>query len=219
MFSLRRSLLRRMLRSREPARSTTMKESPIDIHTRVGNDYRNWKYIAQTLFASSEILRREHDKVRPTLKPGPAPKETLTTWSELMLTAFGIECLIKAIWLTQGHQLARNGKYVPMLEKDGHRLEKLCRKAGIVLNQREEQALVELSDIAGSIGRYPIPSRARQTTDALGWSSGDDDVIANLIVRLKIELRNYESAKARKKTCIDKLERSAPRSQTTREPA
>jgi hypothetical protein len=176
-----------------------MKESPSDIHTRVGNDYRNWKHIAQTLFASSEILRREHDRVRPMLKPGagPAPKEVLTTWSELMLTAFGIECLIKAIWLTQGHQLARNGKYIPMMNKEGHRLDKLCRAAGIVLNQREEQALVELSDIAGSIGRYPIPSRARQTTEALGWSSGDDDVIANLIVRLKIELRKITKVRNR----------------------
>ena len=62
MFSLRRSLLRRLLQGREPDRSTTMKESPIDIHMRVGNDYRNWKHIAQTLFASSEILRRDTTK-------------------------------------------------------------------------------------------------------------------------------------------------------------
>jgi hypothetical protein len=35
-----------------------------------------------------------------------------------MLAAFGIECLIKAIWLKQGHQLARDGKYIPMIPKE-----------------------------------------------------------------------------------------------------
>jgi hypothetical protein len=178
-----------------------MKESPIEEHTRVGNDYLNWKHTTQTLFAASKILTRERERVEPTLKPGPAPIEILTFWIELMLAAFGIECLIKAIWLTQGHQLARNGKYVGMMSNEGHRLEKLCRKAEIVLNEREKEVLTRISNIAGSIGRYPIPSRAPQTTGALGWSSPvDDDIIGNLIVRLKIELRKYESAKARKKT-------------------
>lgn len=178
-----------------------MKESPVEEHTRVGNDYPNWKHTAQELFAASDILKRERERVEPTLRPDPAPLEILTSWTELMLAAFGIECLIKAIWLTQGHQLARNGKYVGMMEKEGHRLEKLCRKAGIVLNEHEEEVLTRISNIAGSIGRYPIPSRAPQTTDALWWSSPvDDDIIENLIVRLKIELRKYENAKARKKT-------------------
>ena len=112
-----------------------------------------------------------------------------------MLIAFGIECLIKAIWLTQGHQLARNGKYLSML-KEGHRLEKLCRKAGIVLNQREERALVELSDIAGSIGRYPIPSRARQRTDASGGRARTTSSL-RIFVQLKREIGNHGIAKRR----------------------
>jgi hypothetical protein len=87
-----------------------MKESPIDIHTRVGNSYVHWKRTAETLFASSEILRRERERVWLTLKPGPAPKEIFTTWTAVMLTAFGIECLIKAVWLKQGRQLAQNGE-------------------------------------------------------------------------------------------------------------
>jgi hypothetical protein len=174
-----------------------MKESPIDTHTRVGNDHRNWKHIAQMLFAASEVLTRERERAEANLKSGPAPKESLTLWIELMLAAFGIECLIKATWLTQGHRLADKGKYVPMMKKERHRLEKLCAVAGIVLSQREEQALVELSDIAGSIGRYPIPSRAPQTTDALGWSSANDHIIENLVRRLKIQIRQYEIAQAR----------------------
>ena len=191
MFSLRRSLPRRLLQGREPSRSTTMKDSPIDEHTRLGNDYQEWIITAHALIAASAILNRERERVETPFKPGPTPMESRTFWVELMLDAFGIECLIKAIWLKQGHQLARDGKYVGMMRKEGHRLERLCRAAGIVLHQREEETLVRLSDIAGSIGRYPIPSRAPQTTAAHRWSSPEDyEIIENLIARLERELQN-----------------------------
>jgi len=97
-----------------------MKESPIDRHTRVGNSYVSWKRTAETLFESSEILRRERERVCLTLKPGPVPKGIFTTWTAVMLTAFGIECLIKAVWLKQGHQLAQNGKCMEMIKNEGH---------------------------------------------------------------------------------------------------
>ena len=96
-----------------------MSEHPVAINTRVGNDYRNWKHTARELLAGSEVMRRERLRHFATLKPGKTtldetPPEFFTTWAELMLTAFGIQCLIKAIWLTQGNQLARDGRYVPM---------------------------------------------------------------------------------------------------------
>ncbi len=86
-----------------------MSESVIAIHTRVGNDYRNWMHTAQTLFAGSTILTRERERACAGLRPGKAPIEILTFWTELMLIAFGIECLVKAIWIKQGNQLARDG--------------------------------------------------------------------------------------------------------------
>jgi hypothetical protein len=167
-----------------------MKKSPIEEHTRLGNDYEEWKITAHELFASSAILNRERERVETPFKPGPSPMENRTFWVELMLDAFGIECLIKAVWLKQGHRLARDGNYIPMIRKEGHRLEKLCRVAGIALNQREEETLTRLSDIAGSIGRYPIPSRVSQRAVALRWSNPDDyEIIENIIARLETELR------------------------------
>src|SRR6266496_4657471 len=107
-----------------------MPESPIEEHTRIGNDYQDWHITAHQLFASSAILNRERERVEKPLKskpyPRPVPLESRTFWVELMLDAFGLECLIKAVWLKQGHQLARNGRYVGMMKKEGHRLEKLC---------------------------------------------------------------------------------------------
>src|SRR5437773_8925739 len=96
---------------------------------------------AQTLFAGNQILRRERER-------GKAPIEMTMPWTELMLTAFGIECLIKAVWIKQGNQVARDGKYVPMTKNEGHQLVKLCRVAGIPLDSREADALKRMSDIA-----------------------------------------------------------------------
>jgi hypothetical protein len=78
----------------------------IERHTKLGNDYRSWKHTAQALFAGSKILNRERERVRSILPPPcKAPMEMLTTWTELMLTAFGIECLVKVIWTKRGNQV------------------------------------------------------------------------------------------------------------------
>lgn len=161
-----------------------MSESVIARHTELGNSYRLWMQTAQTLFAGSKILRGERER-------GKAPIEILMPWTELMLTAFGIECLIKAIWIKRGNQLARDGKYVPMTKNEGHQLVKLCRVAGIPLDSPEADALKRMSEIAGTIGRYPIARRAGQIIPTgCSWSSVDYGIIENLIMRLKTELQN-----------------------------
>ena len=47
----------------------------------------------------------------------------------------------QAIWLEQGHQLPRDGRYVEMIKQERHQLVKLCAAAGIALNRREARAL------------------------------------------------------------------------------
>ena len=63
--------------------------------------------------------------------------ELYTVWTTPMLLAFGVDCLIKAIWVKQGHILARDGKYVPMCKNERHDLVRLCGVAGIALNPTE----------------------------------------------------------------------------------
>ena len=159
-----------------------MSESRTAAFTRVGNDWRHWMRTAKTLFGASKILRCERER-------GPASIEIFTIWTELMLTAFGIECLIKAIWLRQGHPLAQNGKYVPMPNEEPHNLVKLCHAARIALDSRETDALERISYIARSIGRYPIAKKAGQIEVGLSWNSVDDGIIQNLIVKLQKKLR------------------------------
>jgi hypothetical protein len=63
-------------------------------------------HTAQTLFAASKVLKREHLHARAALRrTGKAPIEMLTVWTQPMLAAFGIECLIKAIGLNKGISL------------------------------------------------------------------------------------------------------------------
>jgi hypothetical protein len=103
-----------------------------------------------------QALKREHEHARAALRrTGKTPIEMLTVWTQPMFVAFGIECLIKAIWLKQGNQLAGDGRYVPMIPNEGHRLMPLCRAA-------------EMRSVS--------------------WSSQDDNVIENLIVKLNAQL-------------------------------
>jgi hypothetical protein len=174
-------------------------DDEVAMHSRVGNNYRNWIHTAQTLFAGSTILTREHARVRAKLRrTGKAPIELLTIWTELMLAAFGIECLVKAIWLKHGHQLARDGKYIPIVQKEGHRLVRLCRAVGINMDTREQEALERISIIGRTIGRYPIALSAYETQERqfhkhtgspLSWSSDDDRIIESFVTRLKLMLR------------------------------
>jgi hypothetical protein len=176
----------------ECLKRTVIDESEaLKVHTQLGNDPFRWEITARSLFAASQALKSERERVQSTLKPGPAPEIITTLWIDVMLTAFGIECLVKSIWILQGHQLARDGKYVGMPNKEKekpHDLVKMCDTAGITLNQRETDALRRMSDIGKSIGRYPIGKSA--VTQLRYWSSKDDDnLIEKFVARLKAQIR------------------------------
>ena len=160
-----------------------MSKPNIEIHSRVGNNRQNWIHTAQTLFAGSKVLKRERER---SLRSGQPSIEMFTVWMEIMLVAFGIECLIKAIWIKQGNQLARDGRYIPIVKNERHQLVKLCGAVGISLDPREVNALKQMSEIAGSIGRYPIGRRASQTAPrSVSWSSKDDGIIENFVLKLE----------------------------------
>jgi hypothetical protein len=119
--------------------------------------------------------------------------EMLTVWVEPMLTSFGIECLVKALWVKQGHEIARHGKYIPIIKREGHHLVPLCKAVGIPIDSREKDALQRISVIARSIGRYPIPLRSSEPYG--DWSSEDDHVIENFVSRLKTQLGKRTTAR------------------------
>jgi hypothetical protein len=173
----------------ECLKNTVIREpDAIKEHTRIGNDPVYWEMTARGLFAAGKTIKGERERVKSTLPDGPMPDITIANWVNIMLTALGIECLIKAIWILQGNQLARDGKYVAMAKNEGpHNLERLCNIARIPLNERETDALQRMSDIGKSIGRYPIGKAA--VTKVLYWTLKDDDMIEDFVARLKGQFR------------------------------
>jgi hypothetical protein len=170
-----------------------MSESNADIHTRVGNNLLNWWNTGEQLFAASETLEddRHYTTLSAVLHGQQFPTIFIfTNWIEIMLVAFGIECLIKAIWLKQGNVTARDGKYVPII-KDGerHDLVKLCNAIKFALNKQEVGVHERIWDIAGSISRYPIALRTSQNDGERSWSSEDDKIVERLIARLRDQLQ------------------------------
>jgi hypothetical protein len=174
-----------------PSKPSAKPTNQVLAYDRVGNDYQIWAMFARALFTASAILKREREREEAKLDRSGAvrvvPAEMFTVWIEPMLASFGIECLVKALWVKHGHEIARDGKYIPIIKNEGHRLVSLCQAVGIPLNNREQDTLKRISDIARTIGRYPIPKSA---SDPCGdWSTEDDQVVENFVLRLKRELR------------------------------
>jgi hypothetical protein len=172
----------------EALENTVIREpDAIKEHTRIGNDPVYWEMTARGLFAAGKTITGERERVKSTLPDGPMTDITMTNWVNIMLTALGIECLIKAIWILQGNQLARDGKYVGMAKNERHDLGRLCHIARIPLDDRETDTLQRMSDIAQSIGRYPVGKS--YVTRVLYWTLKDDDVIEDFVARLKAQFR------------------------------
>ena len=87
-------------------------------YTHIGNLPENWSTSASQLFAAAMILRQEREKERNRFlatKPGHAGPVSVaigTDSAERLLTAFGLETLLKAVWLRAGNTLVADGKYV-----------------------------------------------------------------------------------------------------------
>ena len=160
-------------------------------HARIGNDYRNWTSSAGVVFAARMILTQERDKERcRVLKSAdatPVSVALLTLPAELMLTAFGIEALVKALWLKNGNTLVSHGQYRPMpceKKKKWHDLVALCKDAGFDLKEGEKEVLDILSNAGRYRGRYPVARRNSDMRDIFFWSVDYDRIAGELITRL-----------------------------------
>jgi hypothetical protein len=155
------------------------------------NNYRSWLRSSQELFASAEILRREREKEESVLSgsSGITPVEFLTVWSELMLLAFGIECLLKSYWVSNGNKLAEKGNYKHTKKGEKpHDLVDLSKTVGISIDKTEENTLKTLSVISRGVGRYPACKSYLGDDFGIGWSFVDDNVLQQLIIRIKKEI-------------------------------
>ena len=125
-------------------------------YTQIGNNFRSWAASASNLFAASMILRQEEEKERERLLEEENHLEPIsvainTGEAQRLMTAFGLEALLKSVWLKTGRQLVADGKYVGLpcenKKKKWHNLVAICDDIGILLEPSERHILKSLSDI------------------------------------------------------------------------
>lgn len=75
---------------------------------------------------------------------------------ELMLRGFGIECLLKSLWVKAGNKIVDHGRYRGVPDAKNHDLVQLASVVGIRLNSDQKDVLDRLTFIMTSNGRYPI---------------------------------------------------------------
>jgi hypothetical protein len=121
-----------------------------------------------------------------------------------MLSGMAMECLLKAVWVKQGHNLVEDGKYVSIPGAGDHDLVQLAGAVGLTLSDLEKDVLRRLSHFIEYGGRYPIPKNAEQlrlTIDPRGgrgpattWATPSDqlqfDAVVNRLEQLLDELSN-----------------------------
>jgi hypothetical protein len=162
-----------------------VKEEQFDL---IGNAPVLWFESAMDLLtASAEVARASRETANASDVPF-----TRSFWPRLMLRAFAIECLIKAHFLLAKNVLCSGGKYVGIVAKERHDLQKLARHAGISLSSEEAHMLDRLSAVATGTGRYPIfksfdAPRIDGSSERLRieWAYPKDDIVfRGFILRL-----------------------------------
>jgi hypothetical protein len=119
---------------------------------------------------------------------GPISVAIGTDQVELLLTSFGLEALLKAVWLKAGNAIVADGKYVGLpcerQRKRWHDLVAICDDVGVRLSKSQRHILKVLSDVGRYHGRYPIARHWEQMGPIFCWSEEWDITIGQLITRL-----------------------------------
>ncbi|CCQ89878.1 hypothetical protein NITGR_180008 [Nitrospina gracilis 3/211] len=81
-----------------------------------GNSPESWISTSKALLVSARVLRDAFENAQLTLPESDNKNENFeilmsTLEPELMLRAFALECLYKAIWLSRGNELYKNGSF------------------------------------------------------------------------------------------------------------
>lgn len=135
-----------------------------------GNNAYSWWSAAERLFSGSKYLclhsayhTLDSDEILSLVKSdqGLLPPEPLRIGGVIMmLRGMGIECLLKALWVDNGRELAADGKYQKIPGSTEHNLMSLSDKVGAVVKldlTADDRYVMERLSVYIVTGRYPIP--------------------------------------------------------------
>jgi hypothetical protein len=119
-----------------------------------------WQMQAHVLIASANVLWKRY-RQRSVRVIGRRSARfyagDLQPWPAMMIDGFAMENLLKALLLAQGVQATQGSRLEQTLRT--HNLTALCTRAGIVLNQGEEELLERIKRMM-ELGRYPVGADA-----------------------------------------------------------
>ncbi len=150
-----------MARKGKPERTTDFgsvwdDENPVAMHERFGNLWLSWVAWSITL-EHAEIALGLH--ATHSREPGKVVMPMLLA-VRAMLLAYSLECRFKALWLRNGDQLVRGGKYVGVKGANDHDLVQLARACHFSPTPAELAVLKRLTSFLRFAGRYPIGKTA-----------------------------------------------------------
>ncbi len=163
----------------------SIKPADFDTH---GNNPRAWFAQGRQVLSSANLHRRfgdvqafgvPHGDPIPAVDPFLFRRDdsipgmvhfwpAVTVWAEWMLRGFAAECLLKGLWLCQGHQLCIHGKYRGVLPPGAkkkvtdHELAQLADAVGFTVSADEREKPLQLWTFSMiGLGRYPVASNAQ----------------------------------------------------------
>lgn len=162
--------------------------SPDMLWADLGNDPDDWQHVARNSMAAAEVLVRELQKAWPRGQINvQLPPECMTLWPSVMLKAYALEALFKALWLKMGNQLVVEKKknseskweFRGVPGGNGHDLCFLAKAIGLELDWNDADTLARMSKVSTALGRYPI-GVTRRGTDGISWSWKDDECVERI---------------------------------------
>lgn len=171
-------------------RDRTIDEVEKALFDDAGDSSKAWQAQSRDLLRVSHYLVRKSNAVRRARQIDPEDPD-LEAGAEylraaLLLRAFGVECLFKALWLAKGGRLTNAGTFsgIPGL-KNTHKLWRLADRLSFSLDPQERDVLERLT-VFGEFGRYPI--EGSYLSGGLGkrwWSVRDNSTLAAIVGRLR----------------------------------
>ncbi len=134
-----------------------------ELYMRAGNHYGSWLLSGDSLLASARILYDNFDLCIDLPVDSEVPDKEKIFSTIFLLYGFCIECLFKCLWVKNGNNIVDNGKYIGIPGANDHKLHELADKVNFNLSENESDALISLSVIITSSGRYPVSRCWRDT--------------------------------------------------------
>jgi hypothetical protein len=147
-------------------------QKQLELYMRAGNNYGSWLLSADSLLASARILSSSFDPCLDLTVGNKLPDKAKIFSTIFLLYGFCIECLFKGLWVKNGNIIVEKGKYIGIPGVNDHKLHELAERNDFSVSKREKDALISLSIIITSSGRYPISKNWTDTKIQKRYSGG-----------------------------------------------